>query len=182
MACPCLSAHFVVVVACTLCWCQFAPCTATPSRAQLFYEIARDGLNPYDPFLRILDRYPEDQMIIAKTAHLTACAITAACKRVLVPEASGFVAWILQTIQNPTPKTLVPAVSALKILLKNEILHAAFVPDTSDDGKVCLCAHIGVQGTFCARALKHVTHFPPLSLHPSSAHVRQRCGLTDPTK
>ncbi len=101
---------------------------ANPTRAQLFQQVARADLNPYDPFLRILARYPDDQMIIAKTAHFTACVIAAACKRAIIPEAESFLQWILQTIQNPTvcflnwPSMVSPFIDGLSCPMINEII------------------------------------------------------------
>ena len=87
-----------------ICVCSLRLCFSAvdPTRAQLFYQVARPDLNPYDPFLRLLARYPDDSVIVAKTAHLASRIVGAACRRVVIPDAATFLQWIMQTMQNPS--------------------------------------------------------------------------------
>lgn len=101
--------------------------SADKSRAALFTQVVRLDSDPYDSFLRILDRYPENTFIVTKTSHLLAALITG------VPEIKGdaiarFIDWAVQNVNNPNPKSLVAVVTSLKDLLKVEALHPHFLP------------------------------------------------------
>jgi hypothetical protein len=132
---------------------------ADGSRADLFLQVKNSdpSLDVCQALLTVLDRYSSG-FLLSRAAHALSLVITAQCKRGQVDDAPAFIAWIVRSIQAPSvrsfsvsielssltvvlmrkmciplqPKTLVPALAALKELMKNDLLHSVFVYGESE--------------------------------------------------
>eukprot|EP00455_Lapot_gusevi_P001853 TRINITY_DN1070_c0_g1_i4.p1 TRINITY_DN1070_c0_g1~~TRINITY_DN1070_c0_g1_i4.p1 ORF type:complete len:514 (+),score=176.44 TRINITY_DN1070_c0_g1_i4:83-1543(+) len=105
------------------------------SQATLFERIALPNFDPYEPFLSLLNSEASSSYVISKNVHVLSLLMSSACKRQIIEPAQKFLEWILDQVQRPQSKTLLPAVTALKELLKNELFQYQLVPDEAQSSR-----------------------------------------------
>lgn len=89
----------------------------------------KSSKKPFDSLQRLLDRFSDSTFMVTRVSRVLALIISAASSESAIPEAVPFVDWVFYQIRSNVVRTILPSVSALKILLKKETLHSVVIPE-----------------------------------------------------